>query len=119
MRYLQAREILDVEGNRVGKWHYTSKRHDEVHPIGYCANGCPGHETAEEACEHYKEYMLDIASFTAQSWEREEPCRVCGAMTLGLAVIPGHHLPVTLCDLHSNRDGLSQAIGRVGTFILS
>ncbi len=119
MRYLQAREVLDYDGKRVGKWHYTEKYRDTVRAIGYCANGCPGHATAEGAAEHYKQYMLDIASYENQRWECEEPCRICGAATLGLVNIPGHHLPVTLCDTHRNRDGLSQALGQVEAFWLS
>lgn len=119
MRYLMARESKDEQGKPTGKWHFTERYDNDIVAVGYCARNCPGHATSQEAAEHYRQYMLDIANFDAQRWEREEPCRVCGALTVGLAVIPGHHLPVTLCEIHRNREGLAQAMPIVEMFILS
>lgn len=58
MNYDEPREIKD--GPQAGKWHFTTmNRRTGTRPIGYCAEGCPGHDTAKEAREHYRQYRLD------------------------------------------------------------
>src|SRR4051812_48360403 len=58
MNYLKARQMQST-----GKWHYTCRNDNFVWPQGYCAqegSAChsTGHNTAEEACECYKQYQL-------------------------------------------------------------
>lgn len=58
MNYRQALEI-QKDGNPTGKYHYTNTNDDRTYPIGYCRDGCPGHDTPEDAQEHYKQYLLN------------------------------------------------------------
>lgn len=96
-------------------WHYT--RHNKrsgTYPIGYCAHDCPGHATAEEAREHYKQYLLDNATFKDDSAEPEHlhRCEVEGCKTLtdGSVSMPGYGVHRTLCKDHRNRETLEKII---------
>lgn len=78
------------------------------------ADACPGHETEEGACEHFKEFMLDKAQHNVRF--EISPCAVCGSPTTRGAKTVAH-LAWHLCRKHNNRDGLSTAIGKIGNFI--
>lgn len=107
MNYDQPRQIK--AGENTGKWHYTThNRRLGTAPIGYCANDCPGHGTAEEARDHYRQYMLDkrlrfypepedpIAKY------RCEAVGGCGNYTAAHAELGAwHHW--FLCDEHRTR----------------
>lgn len=56
MNYHQARQV-DPASDRedAGKWRYTNMNDGRVWPEGACATDCPGHDTAEEACQHWVE----------------------------------------------------------------
>lgn len=96
-------------------WHYT--RHNKrtgTYPIGYCADGCPGHATAEDACEHHKQYLLDGATFHDDSPDPQTLHRCeapdCTNMTDGSARVPGGIISRTLCKEHRNRETLAALI---------
>ena len=94
-----------------GKWHYTrSNKRTGVYPIGNCAEDCPGHDTAEEACEHQKEYLLDRVQFTEDSADAGTlhrcEARGCETMTSGSAAIGGSR-HWHLCAAHRNREIVS------------
>jgi hypothetical protein len=101
------------------RWHYTcSNSRIGIWPEGYCRDGCPGHPTAEEACEHMREYLIDRATF---SWLNRisgtaVPCEVCGTPTTTFSVVKGLGMPDlrSLCDAHFNREGLDQVLGTPG-----
>lgn len=122
MRYYAAREI-QRDGKATGLWHYTVRHDEAIFPVGYCADGCPGHATPEEACDHQKQWDLDHARFHRGS-DLPEPdalyrCKVCRAFTAGYATYgPGQMSLVTLCDEHCNRQALAGLI-RVGERVSS
>lgn len=93
-------------GERLGIWHYTVTQDGETRPIGYCALGCEGHETAEEAIEHYRQWLLDkTAQYTGFSSQPRD-CAECGSPTHLFAFTvqdgyPGNQVP--LCIHHCNR----------------
>lgn len=110
MNYYDAME-LRVRGQHTGLWHYVVSNARATYAVGYCAEDCPGHPTPEEARAHYREYLLDTASFKLR-WSRHwEPCRVCGELAERFAQVgPGGMAVYTLCDDHCNREGLDQVL---------
>lgn len=131
MRYYAASQVKSS-----GLWHYTCRRKDDVYPVGYCSiyetcpdckgmgyggtcqnenckygvvpkvNPCPGHATPEEACEHYREYVLDKARYT-HSEDTQQKCEICSEWTTGHALIDGYHMHI-LCDKHANKESLEK-----------
>lgn len=99
MNYYEARELRDEKGEGTGRWHYTVRNDGRIWPVGYCADGCPGHESAEAACEHQREYELaNLRQITYAGWT---DCQVCGAPTkAGVEHGPGIGHPIALCDEH-------------------
>jgi hypothetical protein len=113
MNYLKARQLKNADGTG-GKWHYTSENDGNIHAIGYCAQGCPGHDTAEEACAHYRAYLLEQrARFDGALHGEQRPCAVCGAWTQGVVSIDGWHTYV-LCDDHRTPEHLEKIYPPVG-----
>lgn len=121
MNYDGPRQIAD--GPSAGKWHYTTKnRRTGTHSIGYCRESCPGHDTAEEACEHQTRYSLDrelrldgrrqnqVLRCEARSIGDED---ACGAYTEHFAQV-GEWIIYTLCDQHRTREVVADLLGTVG-----
>lgn len=117
MNYYQPRELKDKEGKALGLWHYTCMNDGKVWPVGYCAQGCPGHADKEGAYQHQKEYLLDTARFDGAFVDAQRPCEICKAWTSKFAddSSGGKHI---LCDEHRNREGLAQIL-EVGDVISS
>lgn len=110
MNYYQAREALDADGKPSGLWRYTVRNDDRIHAVGYCAQGCPGHDSEEGAYAHQREYELDNARFNGEWAGAWYICAAegCEALTNRFASIgPGLMQTFTLCDDHRNRDGLA------------
>lgn len=109
MNYDQPRQ---VKGGRAdGKFHYTRMREGHVYPIGPCRdNDCPGHDTPDGACEHYKIGLIAKAKFIPMG-DDEYPkykCEVAGCCEEAkwIARIPDWARQYQLCRAHANRDGL-------------
>lgn len=68
MRYGQPREI-HRDGAATGLWHFTEAHGSDgrrgVFAVGYCADGCPGHDTPEGARDHMTDYLRETALVTA------------------------------------------------------
>ena len=118
MNYHQPRQV-DPEADRpdAGKWRYTNMNDGQVWPEGYCAQDCPGHDTADEARQHQTEYELDNARFDgawAEVWHRCE-AEGCEELTDRFASYgPGQMVSHNLCDAHRNRETLAVLVGVVG-----
>lgn len=120
MNYYAAREMKGEDGAATGKWHYTAKNDDVVLPVGYCADGCPGHDTADEDREHYRQYLLDHTNYeTRHKWADPHRCAVCGKFTTRFVQIPDGITTYTLYPAHANRAGLDQAMPTIGDVISS
>ena len=119
MQYYQARQIKGQDGGPSGLWHYTVKWDKQIHAVGYCAQGCPGHLTEAEAQEHYKAYLLDTNLHLDQRLHDEQrKCKVCGAWTQGQATIPTWYFTAVLCDEHRTREHVV-ALLTVGNVMMS
>lgn len=94
-------------------WHYTCMNDNQIWPVGYCGQGCPGHATRAEAEEHQKQYLLDNAKYRTgeSSWPKYK-CEVegCEREATGLADIPGSFHQHRFCADHCNRVELSKLI---------
>src|ERR1043166_3121370 len=131
MNYYQPREIAGPDGKGTGRWHYSVRNDDWIRPVGYCADGCRGHETREGAYEHQTAYMLDHELRLDGNYDGVQcPCEAviesgarvgqkCEAWTSSFAEVgrPGRRF--SLCDLHRNRDVVAKLYGSVGDSISS
>lgn len=137
-----------------GKWHYTTQGRHGIYAIGYCSpralcpdcpnalpradcatcggsglikrdDPCPGHDTAEEAEEHQRQYLLDNAIYRdgCEDAATLHRCEIdgCKAYTAGTAQISRGSVPrqYHLCDLHRDRSNLETLVERPGVCIHS
>ena len=92
-----------------GKWHFTTMNDKVIRPIGNCAEECEGHATADEAREHYRDYVLDRARFGVEM-QRAMKCRECGEDThLAATFFPMGIAP--LCGDHHEKEYLRPYVG--------
>lgn len=118
MNYFDAREILGPDGEPSGRWRYTCRNDDKVWAVGYCAEGCPGHPTPEEAREHYRQFVLDGMRVRgpkpADSWPKDK-CAVegCPAEATHLLDAPGHRCH-EVCESHANRAAMELLVPSIG-----
>jgi hypothetical protein len=149
MNYYGSRQVAD--GPNEGRWHYTCRNDGRIWPVGYCSSiqtcpnaeqssfcqidcqlchgkryvdvdePCPGHDTAEEAAEHCRQYVLDTATYDHE-FQSAERCEAdgCECWTAG-AARTGHpqRQDVFLCDEHRNRETLEQLVQAPGEIISS
>lgn len=119
MNYYQALEIKGKDGKGTGKYHFTRTNDGITFPVGYCADGCPGHDTPDEAADHYHQYLLDNARYDI-GVHNYSPCEICGELTNKVATLgPGHMEVHNLCDKHRNREGLEKVSKRPETIASS
>lgn len=106
MNYYQARQ--QKEGLL---WHYTVMNDHQIWPVGYCAQGCAGHQTKQEAEAHYREYVLDNFSFDGRMSNEMRKCEICQAWTDRIAQggIGNTDIHV-LCDEHRTRAWLATVL---------
>lgn len=115
-----------------GKWDYTVTWKDRSLPVGYCAGWTDwgidiakmhpaanalavslkakyhvhGHETAEDACACYKQYLLDQSlTLGIESDFAQFKCQVCGEWTMLRASV-GRWYHFELCPKHNNRESI-------------
>jgi len=119
MNYYDAREMRDTKGDPGGLWHYTAENDERIFPVGYCAQGCPGHATPEEAREHYRLYLLDNARYDGALTNEKRKCEMCSEWTQDYAYIPLSMEIHILCDEHRNRETLDTVMHRVARIVSS
>ena len=102
MNYEQARQQQNEDGTP-GKWHWTNRNDGRIYPVGNCAHDCPGHDTADAAAEHQRQYDLTELRLDQEygSWSE---CEVCGKLTKMGAEIPYRGWSLMLCDEHRTRE---------------
>lgn len=128
MRHLLALQRKD------GRWDFVCMRKDTVRPVGYCREydaidvmnyplsdeeqhhmrsfahkyHTDGHDTAEEAQECYKRYLLDQRLRLGQRMSnQQQKCRICDAWTDQFVTIGASTLYV-LCSQHNNRESVAE-----------
>lgn len=119
MNYYEAREIKDKDGLKgTGLYHFTVMRDGAVWPVGRCADGCPGHATKEEACEHYRQYIIhDMPWSVSQDPNTQHKCGICSRWTMDYY---WHSTYIfKLCREHQNKESLEELMPEIGTIVSS
>jgi hypothetical protein len=105
VNYYGARQVRPDATDRpdAGRWRFTVRNDDRIWPTGACADGCPGHETAEEACEHWVNGEIDKGLIVHEcSWTS---CEVdgCDQPARKILYVGGvaHGGGYPLCDEHA------------------
>ena len=70
------------------------------------AHPCQGHDTPEEACEHYRQYLLFERTRFGEMTDEQRRCQVCRAWTQGIAEVGGL-FSIVVCDDHRNLDSVA------------
>ena len=122
MNYYEARQRQDSQ------WDYTKMNNGVAYGVGYCCefrefgpemhvseseqedhrstshkHHTDGHATEEDACECYKQYVLDHRlSLSRKMANQQQKCMVCGEWTQLFAQVGKTQLFV-LCPEHNNR----------------
>lgn len=114
MRHYLPLEIKSGETG-VGRWHYCCSHNGSAYPVGLCAKDCPGHATAQEAREHYRQGLLQDLRFEpiTQAWPKFK-CDVagCGAEATRSCLvrdeIGGHRLRI--CEAHATAEACAPLV---------
>lgn len=136
------RHYCAQQQTQTGKWDYCCG--DQ--PVGYCA-GFPsaectvlppevwqsylaecepfrdkyhtaGHDTEEEACDCYLEYLLDRECREWESSSEQRKCRECGTWTTHMVQV-GQCWMENLCSEHATRELIKKHYGSVGEMWIS
>jgi hypothetical protein len=95
------------EGADTGKWYTIIIERQGSRRAGYCALGCAGHSSSEEALTHYLQYQLDRE---ADLWldRRAAPgdCQICGERTTLRARLGRATKLFVLCQKHQSTSSL-------------
>lgn len=100
MKHYKARQHQETS-----KWKYTVENDGRIYEVGYCAEDqCLGHDTPEEAQEHYKQYLLDTRQkfYNPSDGHAMYKCEECGTFTMGHVDISNH--AIMLCEKHQTRE---------------
>lgn len=143
MNYYDARERKTASGNPSGRWDYTCMNDGQIWPVGYCRafsepseimlisesererlrsfahkHHIDGHDTADEARECYRQYLLDQRlNLHNYETESQHKCVVCGAWTGAFAEV--NHQIFVLCDEHRTREQVDKLLSAPGYIISS
>ncbi len=117
MNYYGPREVDGRDGRGSGRYHFTSKNDYRTEPVGYCAEGCAGHETAHEAREHFRQYLVnERVDFRVNHMKRPERCKICAEWTLSYARVEAwDYYP--LCQEHLTRESVLTLLGEIPDFV--
>jgi hypothetical protein len=99
-------------GADTGNWFAIIVEPQQTRRAGYCARGCAGHSSREEALAHYLQFQLDCE---ADLWleRRSSPsgCEICGEITTLRARLGRNTKLFVLCREHQSTSSL-QALFR-------
>lgn len=141
MNYLQPRQRVSNK-----RWDYTNMNDGVIYPIGYCREfkeldgylmpvseeqkeehrkfknkyHSNGHDTYEDACKCYKEYLLDHFIRIRENKDAQHKCKVCNEWTTQAVEVNGFGggFFEYLCSKHSSREEIEK-IFNVGECISS
>lgn len=94
-------------GKDAGKWFTVAILPGGLrHRIGYCARGCPGHESSIAALTHHLQFQLDRETDLWLERQQAHACEVCGAPTTLRARLGRGTKPHALCTDHQSSSSL-------------
>jgi hypothetical protein len=96
-------------GAEAGKWYTVVIERQGARRVGYCAFGCPGHDSSAEALAHHLEYQLDReADLWLERRSAPRDCEICGEPTTLRARL-GRDTPLfILCRQHQSTTSLQK-----------
>ena len=101
------------DGADAGKWYTVIIERQGTRRGGYCALGCAGHESSEEALAHHLQYQLDRET---DLWleRRAQPmdCEICGERTTLRARLGRATRLFALCREHQSTNSLKTLFRR-------
>lgn len=110
MYHEQPRQLADTLRWRYVRWYQRSGG-EEIYPLGYCGERLCQHETAEEACRCYKNYLIDTSIILHGGMGTpKQPCAECGVETGEFAIIRGQGDHIHLCNEHMTIECASRHI---------
>ena len=96
-----------------GKWYTVIIERGDERRAGYCAIGCAGHDSSDEALAHHLQFQLDRE---ANLWldRRALPgeCEICGARTTLRARLGRDTKLFVLCRQHQSTSSLQTLFRR-------
>jgi hypothetical protein len=107
-----ARQVED--GPDAGRWYTViTERGSTPRRTGYCAVGCKGHETADEALSHHLQYQLDRETdFWLERRAAPVECEICGQPTTLRARLGRGTKLFVLCSRHQTTNSLQTLFHR-------
>ena len=94
-------------GKDTGKWFtVTIQPGGLTHRIGYCARGCPGHESSGAALTHHLQFQLDRETDLWLERQQAHACEICGTSTTLRARLGRGTKPHVLCAEHQSSGSL-------------
>jgi len=97
------------DGADAGKWYAVVIERQTVRRAGYCALGCSGHASSDDALAHHLQYQLDRET---DLWleRRDAPrdCELCGARTTLRARLGRDTRLFVLCREHQSTSSLQK-----------
>lgn len=118
MNYYEAREIKK-DGEGTGLFHFTAMNDGDIWAVGYCASGCEGHDTPEQANGHYHEYRLDhLLVLDGNDPSTQKRCAVCDVWTTGYARLDEIEV-FPLCGDHRTRESVASLTSPASRIISS
>lgn len=97
-------------GADTGKWYTVVIERQGTRRVGYCALGCPGHDSSAEALAHHLQYQLDReADLWLERRGTPRDCEICGEPTTLRARL-GRDTPLlfALCREHQSTSSLEK-----------
>jgi hypothetical protein len=95
------------DGPDSGKWYAVNVAAGETRRIGYCARGCVGHTSSEEALAHYLSYQLDReVDLWLERRSAQLACEICNEPTTLRARLGRESKLSVLCRQHQSTASL-------------
>lgn len=137
MNHYSARQRKD------GRYDYTrANKRLGIFPVGYCAGFLEpeefervgihlpdrdkelqekfrdkyhkdGHETADEACECYRQYLIDHESRFLKHSDELRKCEICGEWTDTMVMV-GQSRMYELCENHQDDESIEKVMPKIG-----
>lgn len=101
MNHYQATQLQN------GKWIYAYTRNNETFRAASCTS-CLGHDSKEEANEHFKWWLVSNATFNEKLRHTTE-CEICQTLTRKVARTY-LSINVPLCSEHMNPESLASVL---------
>jgi hypothetical protein len=97
-------------GADAGKWYAVVIERQAVRRAGYCAIGCSGHPSSDEALAHYLQYQLDRQTDLWLERRSAQDCEVCGDPTTMRARLGRNTKLFVLCQEHQSTHSLQTVL---------